>query len=128
MDYSDYNKEYPYLITHYKSITKVLKEELMYLREKGIRLSESYFFGFSYGARLIVRAADEIGNKPLGMIHLCDPAGPGFDKMQTTIEPKDVAQYSQCIHTNSKGRGTEERNCDQNWIMGHCGEQQPAAG
>lgn len=69
MDYSDYNKDYPYLIAHYKPITKVLREELIYLREKGARLSESYFFGFSYGARVIVRAGDEIGNKQLGMMY-----------------------------------------------------------
>lgn len=69
MDYSDYNKEYPYLIAHYKAITKVLKEQLLYLREKGCRLQDSFLFGFSYGARLIVRAGDEIGNKQLGIIH-----------------------------------------------------------
>lgn len=55
------------------------------------------------------------------MPSVCDPAGPGFDKIQMTIETRSVAQYSQCIHTNSKGRGTEERHCDQNWHMGHCG-------
>lgn len=69
MDYSDYNKEYPYLVTHFKSIARVLKEELIYLREKGCRLQDSYSFGFSYGARLIVRAGDEVGSKQLGIIH-----------------------------------------------------------
>lgn len=69
MDYSDYNKEYPYLVRHFKAIAKVLKEELIYLREKGLRLFDSYIFGFSYGARLVVRAGDEIGNKQLGVIH-----------------------------------------------------------
>lgn len=69
MDYSDYNKEYPYLITHYKAIAKILKDELISLREKGCRLQDSYSFGFSYGARLIVRAGDEIGSKQLGIIH-----------------------------------------------------------
>lgn len=69
MDYSDYNSEYPYLIAHFKTITKILKSELIYLREKGARLSDSFMFGFSYGARLIVRAGDEIGNKQLGIVH-----------------------------------------------------------
>lgn len=59
---------------------------------------------------------------------VCDPAGPGFDKHQKNDEPRMAAQYSQCIHTNSKGRGTEERACDQNWHLGHCGESQPASG
>lgn len=61
-------------------------------------------------------------------VTVCDPAGPGFDRYQSTIDTRTVAQYSQCIHTNSGGRGTEERNCDQNWHLGHCGEAQPAAG
>lgn len=59
---------------------------------------------------------------------VCDLAGPGFDKVQINSDPRTAAQYSQCIHTNSKARGTEERNCDQNWLMGHCGEAQPASG
>lgn len=59
---------------------------------------------------------------------MCDLAGPGFDKVGINADPRTAAQYSQCIHTNSKGRGTEERSCDQNWHMGHCGESQPAAG
>lgn len=60
---------------------------------------------------------------------MCDPAGPGFDKTNWfSGDPRTAAQYSQCLHTNSKGRGTEERNCDQNWHLGHCGELQPASG
>lgn len=61
---------------------------------------------------------------------MCDPAGPLFDKIPGLInaDPRTAAQYSQCIHTNSKARGTEERICDQNWLLGRCGETQPAAG
>lgn len=58
---------------------------------------------------------------------MCDPAGPGFSGSMSS-DPRSAAQYSQCIHTNSKGRGTMERNCDQNWSMGMCGEWQPAHG
>ncbi|XP_055325367.1 uncharacterized protein LOC129579356 [Sitodiplosis mosellana] len=125
MDYSDYNKDYPFLIAHFKSVAKVLTDKLMELRVKGFRHSDAYLFGFSYGARLIVRAGNDIGPRQLGIIHLCDPAGPGFSN---NADPRTAAQYSQCIHTNSKGRGTEERNCDQNWMMGYCGEWQPASG
>lgn len=69
MDYSDYNKEYPFLITHFKHITKVLVDKLICLRDKGMRLGDSYLFGFSYGARLIARAGNDIGPKQLGIIH-----------------------------------------------------------
>lgn len=69
MDYSDYNSDYPYLISHYTSVAKVLTDKLMELRGKGFRLSDAYLFGFSYGARLITRAGNEIGYKSLGVIH-----------------------------------------------------------
>lgn len=59
---------------------------------------------------------------------VCDPAGPGFPPGHHSGDPRTAALYSQCIHTNSKGRGTEERNCDQNWSMGNCGDWQPASG
>lgn len=69
MDYSDYNKNYVYLIAYFGPIANILKDELIRLRDKGIRLSNTYMFGFSYGARLIVRAGSEIGYKSLGIIH-----------------------------------------------------------
>lgn len=128
MDYSDYNRDYPFLVTHFKSVAKVLTDKLVELRGKGFRYSDAFLFGFSYGSRLITRAGNDIGQKQLGVIHLCDPAGPGFDKHTNSADPRTAAQFSQCIHTNSKGRGTEERNCDQNWSLGHCGEWQPASG
>lgn len=58
---------------------------------------------------------------------VCDSAGPGFDR-SSNANPRTAAHHSQCIHTNSKRHGTEERNCDQNWILGNCGQEQPAAG
>lgn len=50
-------------------------------------------------------------------------AGPGFDGGKNA-DPKMAAIHSQCIHTASGGYGTRERTCDQNWLMGNCGEQQ----
>lgn len=69
MDYSDYNKDYPFLIAHFKPVSKVLTDKLVELRNKGFRNSDAYFFGFSYGARLITRAGNDIGQKQLGIIH-----------------------------------------------------------
>lgn len=58
---------------------------------------------------------------------MCDPARPGFDKTHFAGDTRSAAQHSQCIHTNSKGHGTENRDCDQNWLLGNCGESQSAA-
>lgn len=85
-----------------------------------------YFVLFSVMVVFHCDAINMILRFPFAIV--CDPAGPGFDRYQATIDTRNVAQHSQCIHTNSGGRGTEERNCDQNWILGHCGEQQPASG
>lgn len=69
MDYSEYNKEYYYLIGHFKTIAKILTDKLIQLRDRGFRSSDAYLFGFSYGARLIVKAGNEFGPKQLGIIH-----------------------------------------------------------
>lgn len=69
MDYNEYNKDYSFLIKNYKIISKILADQLIAFRDKGLRLNESYMFGFSYGARLIVRAGSELGQKQLGIIH-----------------------------------------------------------
>lgn len=69
MDYSDYNREYHSLIIHFRTITKVLLTKLIELRDKSFRSRDAYFFGFSFGARLITRAASEFGPKQLGIIH-----------------------------------------------------------
>lgn len=69
MDYSEYNRDYPFLLTHFRAVAKVLRDELISYREKGSKLSDAYVFGFSYGARLIVRAGDDIGNRQLGIMH-----------------------------------------------------------
>lgn len=49
-------------------------------------------------------------------------AGPPFD-----IRPNDFklsAQNVQCIHTNSRDKGTRHFNCHQNWRLGNCGYSQ----
>ena len=51
---------------------------------------------------------------------VCDPAGPGFDYVQTTRDPKLSAKNVQCIDT-STDKGTSVYNCHQNWRMGLCG-------
>lgn len=42
------------------------------------------------------------------------------------MEPMFAAKNVQCIHT-STDKGTTKRNCHQDWIMGECGKDQPAA-
>lgn len=59
------------------------------------------------------------------MILVCEPAGPFFDNRRNA-DPKMAAINSQCIHTASGGYGTRERSCNQNWLMGNCGESQVA--
>lgn len=69
MDINDFNKNYIFLMMHFKGVAKVLEDKLKQLRAKGFNLADSYFFGFSYGARLIVRAGNDIGFKQLGTVH-----------------------------------------------------------
>lgn len=69
MDYSEYNQEYPYLVRNFKPISKILTDKLIQLRGKGFRSSDAFLFGFSYGARLIVRSGNDFGYKELGVIH-----------------------------------------------------------
>lgn len=68
-DYSEYNKEYPYLIGHFKAMAKILTDKLIQLRDRGFHSSNAYLFGFSYGARLIAHSGNEFGPKQLGIIH-----------------------------------------------------------
>lgn len=63
-------------------------------------------------------------------ILVCEPAGPGFDSNSTYtkgMDPMKSAQNVQCIHT-SADKGTTKRQCHQNWMLGHCGRFQTAAG
>ncbi|XP_031640237.1 uncharacterized protein LOC116352087 isoform X2 [Contarinia nasturtii] len=123
MDYRDYNEDYGFLLVNFKTIANLLTDKLKVLRELAFDSSSSYLFGFSFGARLIAKAATDLGTKQIGTIHLCEPAGPGFDGLRNA-DPKMAAVHSQCIHTASGGYGTRERTCHQNWNMGNCGESQ----
>lgn len=69
MDYSAYNDDYRYLILKFKSIARVLKNKLDELRDKSFSSNQAYLFGFSFGSRLISRAAIEFGPKQIGTIH-----------------------------------------------------------
>lgn len=69
MDYSDYNREYHTLFIHFKAISKILLGKLTELRDKSLRSQDAFLFGFSFGARLITRAATDFGPKLLGVIH-----------------------------------------------------------
>jgi hypothetical protein len=64
----------------------------------------------------------------LFLIAACDMAGPGFDGSPRILrDPTLAAKNVQCIHT-SNDKGTNTRNCHQNWNMGGCGWWQAAAG
>lgn len=54
-------------------------------------------------------------------------AGPGFDSRTDLGDPKLAAKNVQCIHTSSD-KGTNRRECHQNFMMGFCGQSQKAAG
>lgn len=69
MDYSAYNDDYRYLILKFKSIANVLKKKLEELRDKSFSSHQAYLFGFSFGSRLISRAAMKFGPNQLGTIH-----------------------------------------------------------
>lgn len=61
---------------------------------------------------------------------MCEPAGPGFDTNSTYVARMDsmsAAENVQCIHT-SIDKGTQHRQCHQNWMLGVCGWFQAAAG
>lgn len=69
MDYSDYNQDYYRLFIHFKAISKILQAKLAELRDKSFRSADAFLFGFSFGARLITRAASDFGPKQIGSIH-----------------------------------------------------------
>lgn len=58
---------------------------------------------------------------------VCEPAGPLFDVVMKNADPKLAALEAQCIHTDADNLGTRERNCNQDWLMGYCGETQAGA-
>lgn len=69
MDYSDYNNKYLDLLTHFPRISTILLHKMIELRVLKFNSRDAFFFGFSYGSRLITRAAIEFGPKQIGTIH-----------------------------------------------------------
>ncbi|XP_055691083.1 lipase member H-like [Lutzomyia longipalpis] len=126
MDYSRFSKNPDYfaLVRQFPQILNVLYEQLNDYRRAGLDPSDTYMFGFSYGAHLCLQSAALLGERVVKEIDVCDPAGPGFPNMP---DPLVSAENVQCIHT-SNDKGTHKRNCHQNWNMGHCGWSQIAAG
>lgn len=69
MDYGEYDSDYGFLLSNFKQIAKVLVDKLNVLHSMSFRSDLAYLFGFSYGARIIVEAANEFGPKEIGTIH-----------------------------------------------------------
>lgn len=57
---------------------------------------------------------------------MCEPAGPGFDFKSSTMNPQNAAKNVACVHTSTFA-GTSQRLCHQDWLMGRCGNYQPAS-
>jgi len=122
MDYSVYSKNpnYGTLVSKFENISAVLSKKLIQIGN----YEREFIFGFSFGARVAVDAALKVGKQAIGRMDLCDPAGPGFNKLvDSTLAAKNV----QCINT-SNDKGTNVYNCHQNFRMGNCGQSQAASG
>jgi pimeloyl-ACP methyl ester carboxylesterase len=129
MDYSPYSQvtNYIRLYKHFNGILRILTQKLDQLLRAGFDPNKGYIFGFSFGAQLVLRAARRFGDQRFKEVDVCDPAGPGFDLIRTTIDFRGVAKHVQCIHT-SQSLGTVFSNlCHQDWRLGNCGINQDAA-
>jgi Lipase len=126
MDYRKYTQNsarYVRLVNeHYDGILAVLVKKLTQFKAEGFDPKKGYMFGFSFGSILAINGAIEsFGERTLGLIDACDPAGLFIDN--TPKAPKDsslAAVNVQCIHTSSF-LGSKLRTCTQDWLMGHCG-------
>lgn len=61
--------DYGFLLINFKAIAQILTDKLEVLRDLAFDSSASYLFGFSFGARLIAKAATDFGPKQIGTIH-----------------------------------------------------------
>lgn len=61
--------DYGFLLINFKSIANILTDKLEVLRDLSFDSASSLLFGFSFGARLIVKAATDFGPKQIGNIH-----------------------------------------------------------
>jgi len=117
-NYSTYsqNEDYIAVLSHWEMLSALLTRKLQQMEEIGIEGSNIFLYGHSLGARIVIDAAVNFGKQKIGLIDLCDMAGPGFNFMQRH-DPKDAAQNVQCIHTTNS-LGTFVYNCHQDWLMG----------
>lgn len=145
MNYSYFGDRENYIevISFFEPISNLMTRKLQQISDEGADSDKIFMFGFSLGGRIVIEAALNFGGGLIGQIDskvvilslnsrndfitfvACDMAGPGFDFFYTR-DPKDAAKNVQCIHT-SNNAGTKERNCHQNWLMGHCGLFQDSA-
>lgn len=130
MDYFYYSETFFYLdlLEVFEDLVKLVTKKLSKLEAAGFDLqSKGYIFGFSFGARLAVEGAAQLGHQRIKEIDLCDMAGPGFVNVRQNTKPTLIAVNTQCIQT-SDDKGVYVRECHQDWNMGCCGKYQIAAG
>ena len=96
------------------------------MEAEGFDPKKGFMFGFSLGARVVIEAGRNFGEKKIPEIDVCDPAGPGFDDYK--FDPRLSAENVQCIHTSSDKGTKRKSDCNQNWLMGNCGESQDGRG
>lgn len=72
MDYQEYNYDYGFMLGYFKAIAQILSDKLNVLHSMSFQSDSAYLFGFSYGARLIVEATNNLRPMQIGTIH-CTP-------------------------------------------------------
>ncbi|GAB0096072.1 hypothetical protein DMENIID0001_115300 [Sergentomyia squamirostris] len=127
MDYSYYgnNQNYAIVVAQFPKIRDVLYDQMVNYGSYGFSPSNTYMYGHSYGAHLVLDAAANLGTQVIKEIDVCDPAGIGFLPLS---DPKLSAQNVQCIHTSSLVKGSIWRDCHQDWNMGICAIIQEGTG
>lgn len=125
MDYSKYSivADYFVLARRFDDISAILLKKVKQIGN----YDRLFMFGFSFGSRLCFEVGAQLGHQLIERIDACDPAGPAFDGLRRTVDPKVAAKNVACINT-STDKGTSFYNCHQNFRMGKCGKTQPAAG
>ncbi|KAG5667338.1 hypothetical protein PVAND_015321 [Polypedilum vanderplanki] len=123
MDYWHYAMHwYIFLLPNFESLSDLLMKKVNVIANP----QKTTFFGFSFGARIVISAGVKIARNgtKVAKIYACDPAGPGFGHFG--IDQSTAADFVQCVHT-SNTYGTGWYDCSQNWRMGVCGHSQPGA-
>ena len=82
MDYSYFSStlhrdDYFKLQRKYPQIADMLLQKLKMMEEEGFDPKKGFMFGFSLGARIVIEAARNFGEKKIKEIDVCDAAGPG---------------------------------------------------